>query len=672
VDASRDERRTLLGALALIAAAVGASGLYAYAGSDFHGNQRAVSQLAMGATAAAVGAFVGYRRPRHPLGWLLLVAGFAVWVSFAGSSWIDWLLSHGTKNERLVRVLVHLATPGWIVYRGAFVALLPSVVPDGWVTPRSRVYAAVASVVIAITAIAHSRLWTPEYFQGLQPVGTARLAGRVEPWGHRAIWVCGAFALIDLVARYSQWAPDMRRRYRWLVGTTLVLLWPATVGVTADALGDLFRHTTSETVENWTTMALPAVLAIGILKHGLLDIRVIVRRATTYAALAVVAGTVYVAVVVGFGAVTEDGLGAGRVVATGLVAVIVVPAYARVQRAVDRVVFGSRGDPYKLVKELGARLDLAPGGEQALQLVTDTLREQLRLPYVAIELTVAGAAVVAAASGTAGEAVERFPLRHHGSELGALAVARRTAAEPFRAAERELLVTFAGQVGVIAHDAALAEALRRSRAMLLETREQERLRIRRDLHDGLGATLASVSLGLGAAADRLDGSDASLVQLLRDLEAELGVAVADIRRLVHDLRPPALDDLGLVDAVREHVRGLEAGGDVRFEVTAPATSPPLPPAVELAAYRVALEALTNVVRHANATTCWVRIKHEDALSVTVEDDGVGVTDAAVYGVGLPSMHERVLELGGTLGLCRREPRGTAVIATFPLNPAVAP
>ena len=658
-------------AVALVATAFAASGLYAYAAADVHGNGRAVAQLAMGATAVVVGGFVGYRRPTHPLGWLLLTAGIAVWASFVGSSWIDWLLTRGTPNERLVRALVHVATPGWIVYRGIFVALLPTVVPDGWLTRRTRVHATVSAAVIAVTALAHSRLWTPEYFEGQQPTGTARLAEEVLPWGHRAIWVCGAFAIGDLAVRCARWAPEVRRRYRSLVTTTLVLSWPAIAGVSADALGDLFDHRLSESVENWTTMALPVVLAIGILRRDLLDIQVIVRRATTYAALAVLAGAVYVAVVVVSAAVTEDGVGAGPVVATGLVAVIVVPAYSWVQRGVDRVVFGRRREPYEIVKALGARLELAPGGEAALQLVADTLREQLRLPYVAVELTVAGSAVVAAASGASVERVERIPLRHHGADLGALAVGWRTEAEPFRPAERELLATFAGQVGVIAHDAALAEALRRSRAMLLETREQERLRIRRDLHDGLGATLASVSLGLGAAADRLDGSDASLVHLLRDLEAELGVAVADIRRLVHDLRPPALDDLGLVDAVREHVRSLQAGADVRFQVVAPNTTSPLPPAVELAAYRVALEAMTNVVRHAEAGTCWVRIEHDEALRITVEDDGVGVTDALVPGVGLRSMHERVLELGGTLGLRRREPQGTSVVANFPLDLALA-
>jgi signal transduction histidine kinase len=670
VSASRDAQRSLLVAVALVAAALGASGLYAYAGADFHGNDRALSQLAMGATAVAVGAFVGYRRPRHPLGWLLVVAGIASWCTFAGSSWIDWLLSHGSKNDQLVRDILRVAISGWIVYRGVFVALLPSVVPDGWQTRRSRVHAWVSVSVIAFTAVAHSTFSTPEYFQGKTPVGVARLAERAEPWGHRAIWACGVFALVDLVVRCTRWAPDVRHRYRWLVGTTLVLSWPATAGVAKDAFGDVFGHALSESVENWTTMALPVVLAIGILQHGLLDIRVLIRRATTYAALAVLAGAVYVAVVVVSAAITEHGVGAGPVVATGLVAVIVVPAYARVQRAVDRVVFGNRGEPYEIVKQLGDRLERALGGD-ALQLTADTLREQLRLPYVGVELTVAGAALVVAASGTLDGDVERFALRHQGADLGALVVGWRTAAEPFRASERELLAAFARQVGVIAHDAALAEALRRSRAMLLETREQERLRIRRDLHDGLGATLASVSLGLGAAAERLDGSDASLVQLLRDLEDELGVAVADIRRLVHDLRPPALDDLGLVDAVVEHVRSLEAGAGVRFEVSAPATTAPLPPAVELAAYRVALEAMTNVVRHANASTCWVRIEHEHALGITIEDDGVGAIDTAVPGVGLRSMHERVLELGGTLGLQRREPRGTCVTATFPLDLAVA-
>ena len=666
MSASRDAQRSLLVAVALVATAIGASGLFAYAGADFHGNDRALSQLAMGAPAVAIGAYVGYSRPNHPLGWLLVAAGTASWVTFAGSSWIDWLLSRGSTNERLVRGLLHVATPGWIVYRGIFVALLPSVVPGGWRSRWSRTHAVVAGAAIASTAVAHSRLWTPEYFDGQSPVGTARLAERLLPWGHRAIWVCGMFALVGLVVRFTRWTPETRRQYRWLVATALALSWPATAGVTAQALGDLFDHQLSETVERWTTMALPVVLGIGILRHGLLDIRVVVRRATTYAALAVLAGIVYVGVVAVSSAITDDGAGAGPIVATGLVAVVVVPAYARIQQAVDRRVFGSRHDPYAIVRELGARLELAPGGDEALQLVAETLREQLRLPLVAVELTVAGAAVVVASSGSMVADVERISLRHQGTDLGSLVIGWRTPNEPFRASERELLSTFAGQVGVIAHDAALAEALRRSRAVLLEAREQERLRIRRDLHDGLGATLASVSLGLAAAADRLDGGDVALVKLLRDLEAELADAIADIRRLVHELRPPVLDELGLVDAVRDHVRSLEAGG-ISFEVRAPAASRPLPPAVELAAYRVALEAMTNVVRHARASRCWIGIDHDEELGIRVEDDGIGVADDMVPGVGLRSMHDRVLELGGTLGVCCRQPRGTSVVATFPLE-----
>src|SRR4051812_32322875 len=206
--------------------------------------------------------------------------------------------------------------------------------------------------------------------------------------------------------------------------------------------------------------------------------------------------------------------------------------------------------------------------------------------------------------------------------------------------------------------------------MLLATREEERRRIRRDLHDGLGPTLATVSLSLGAAADRLD-ADPELAVLLRDLESEVQEAITDIRRLVYDLRPPALDDQGLVGALTTQAAQFAASGPVddrvTIDVVCTGLDADLPSAVELAVYRVAVEAMTNVVRHARASHCWVVIERNHQLVVQVDDDGIGIDPHATRGVGLRSMRERVIELGGSIRLERREPHGTRVLAAFPLE-----
>jgi signal transduction histidine kinase len=126
------------------------------------------------------------------------------------------------------------------------------------------------------------------------------------------------------------------------------------------------------------------------------------------------------------------------------------------------------------------------------------------------------------------------------------------------------------------------------------------------------------------------------------------------------LRPPALDQLGLVGALREQAQRL--GG----ELEAPRDLPPLPAAVEVAAYRIALEALTNAARHAHATGCHVRISLNGGLRVEIEDDGIGLPERYVAGVGLASRRERAGKLGGTLDVRQREPSGTRVLAILPL------
>lgn len=223
--------------------------------------------------------------------------------------------------------------------------------------------------------------------------------------------------------------------------------------------------------------------------------------------------------------------------------------------------------------------------------------------------------------------------------------------------------------GVLA--SAQTASLRRSMARLVAAREEERLRIRRDLHDGLGPTLAGVTLQLDVARTLVATDPAAAEAVLDRVSGQMQLAVGDIRHLVDELRPPVLDQLGLVAAVEQSASFLaHQTGGCRFEVSVTATGElsGVPPAVELAAYRIVMEAVTNACRHAQASTCRVRLELDRSLGITVEDDGVGVPSSHQPGVGLASMRERAAELGGN---CRVEPRaggGTVVRANLPVAP----
>jgi two-component system NarL family sensor kinase len=188
----------------------------------------------------------------------------------------------------------------------------------------------------------------------------------------------------------------------------------------------------------------------------------------------------------------------------------------------------------------------------------------------------------------------------------------------------------------------------------------------RDLHDGLGPTLSSTVLGLSRARDLVSRDPGAAVRQLELLTAQVQDAVAEVRRLVYGLRPPALDELGLVGALDEQAQGL---GPIR--VHGP-RGPVLSAAVEVAAYRIAMEAMTNAARHAHPRAVTVEVTVDDhpkgALRLEITDDGVGLPDGYRAGVGIASMRERAAELGGTCTVERRLPRGTVVRAMMPLEP----
>ncbi|MDP8940761.1 MAG: GAF domain-containing sensor histidine kinase, partial [Actinomycetota bacterium] len=274
----------------------------------------------------------------------------------------------------------------------------------------------------------------------------------------------------------------------------------------------------------------------------------------------------------------------------------------------------------------------------------------------------------AASAGEPVEKPQRLPLTYQNEPVGELLLGTRAGEGEFSAADRRLLEDLARQAGVAARAVRLTTDLQRSRERLVTTREEERRRLRRDLHDGLGAQLAGLNIQAGILRRLIPHNPEAADELVVELRDELRAAISDIRRLVYDLRPPALDDLGLIGALDRLAERYGAQDDgLRVAVEAPEELPPLPAAVEVAVYRIAQEALTNVVRHARAGECIVRLAAVKGwLKMEVSDNGIGIAKEPGIGVGLISMRERAAELGGSCLVESPAEGGTRLSVHLPL------
>jgi signal transduction histidine kinase len=306
---------------------------------------------------------------------------------------------------------------------------------------------------------------------------------------------------------------------------------------------------------------------------------------------------------------------------------------------------------------------LAPP-ESVLPTIVETVARVLALPYVAVALKQGNELMItAAAHGTPSGELVHLSLSYQQEKVGELIVAPRAPGESFSALDDYLFHELVHQAGIALHTVRLTADLQQSRQRLVTTREEERRRLRRDLHDGLGPALASIMLKLDAAHNLLTRDPQSVKGLLADLNARVQSVITDIHRVTYDLRPPALDELGLVEAIRQNVANVE-GLQVLVEAEEPL--PPLSAAVEVAAYRIVLEALTNVTRHAQARHCRIRLMLDRLLELEITDDGCGLPSVHRAGVGLTSMRERAEELGGTCVIESLPAGGTRVLAALPL------
>lgn len=421
-------------------------------------------------------------------------------------------------------------------------------------------------------------------------------------------------------------------------------------------------------------MAVPIAMSAAVLRHRALNIEVAVSRTVVYGALTIGAVGVYFAVVTTwsalFGPITSVW---GQAAVVAAIAVLSQPVRARLQSLINKRLYGDRDDPYRIVSGLASRLEDTPVVASMLPGIVETVAAALRLPYMAIEIQARGRSETAASVGTPTGELYRMPLTYHGERVGNLVVGRRSAQRELTRPDRIALAEVARHAGAAVYTARLTRDLRRSRDRLVQAREMERRRILHELHDGVGPTLAAIALGLDVSR-RTVGDTTPTGELLGRLRDELQAAIVEIRRLAHGLRPPVLDRIGLIPAIREYagalasrtVGGDEREGGVTIVLEVPSTMPKLPAPVDVAAYRIICEALTNVTRHAEAKSCAVRLWIDDDLHIEVVDDGIGLPAVTNGGVGLSSMRERATELGGECLVEADHDGGTRVFATLPL------
>lgn len=619
--------------------------------------------LVVGSLFPLAGVLIAIRDPGNRCSWVLLSAGLVAVSAFSH----EWAYDGLSRPGLLPFVSAATWLAGWtFVPYWLQVTMLPVLFPDGRI-PSLRWRRFLVAVLIVAAAMTVVAMFRPDPdIEGLgvrNPLGVGPAhVGR--GWHFLLLgpvlalaFVAAPAALGAMAARQRRAAGRERTQLQWLllgfvaclILVVLAVLLPGSVEGAHYVLAAAFAM-------------IPLAITIAVLRHGLFDVQLVVNRAIVYLGLTGFGFAAYG----GLLAITGTRAGNGRYapLLAAAIAAVLTAARSGFQRFVDRMLFGARRDPYEVVRRIGVSVAAAETPDQALSNLVGTVREVLALPYAAVEPAgPAGGPANWAESGRPVASVEDFPAVHRGRQVGVLRVGHRHRGERFRPEEGSALAEVARQVAGVLHAADLAADLQASRERIVVAREEERRRIRRDLHDGLGPELAGMALQLDSLASRLR-DQADLAERAVRLRDRLQQMVTEVRRIVEGLRPSAVDELGLAEALRQLGA---AGTEPAFSVRVPASFGDLPAAVEVAAYRIAAEACANVIRHSHASMCAIDGEIRDGwLMLSVADDGRGFGADAAVGVGLQSLHDRASEVGGSLEI-RSAAGGTTVSSRLPVE-----
>jgi signal transduction histidine kinase len=630
---------------------------------------------------ALLGAVIVFAQPGNSIGWLL--SGFVLIISLSGLCENYAVYAYVIAPERdtpLSELALWLQNWLWIPGVALPTIALPLLFPDGhllsrrwkWLTTWAIGVIGFLSFLMAL----HPDAPTAGYFLDLEtglsnPYGIAALPSvlglLINP-----LWAVSLLTMLiawtSLIVRYRLSDYATRHQIKWFVfGLGLVITLFVMRNFTAYAPASLL-----EIAFQLSIVSLPVTLGISILKYRLYDIDILINRTLVYGLLTTSIAGLYVLIV---GILSQIFQTSGdlfvSLFATGVVAISFHSLRERLQRLVNRLMFGQRDDPNRILSQLGRQVNTETTAESLLPTITQTISLALKLPYAAIRVRQSDENVTQASYGEAKTPTHTIPLIYQNEQVGELVAGLRSPHEPLNSADQRILEDIARQIGAVVHAARLTSDLQRSRERLVTAREEERRRLRRDLHDELGPALASHTLKLDAAIDLVETAPEMAIKLLTQVKTQSQALVTDVRRLVYDLRPPALDELGLLAALRSHIPQLMPNQKgLNIIIDTPAELPRLSAAVEVAVYRIAQEATLNVIKHAHAQLCTLRLSYQamtSCLQIEVIDDGVGLPQPVISGVGLQSMRERAEELGGRFTAKTGMSGGTHLYVQLPVT-----
>ncbi|WP_406340238.1 histidine kinase [Streptomyces sp. NBC_00648] len=609
------------------------------------------------------GFVVAQRRPQSRIGWLLLVSGFGGVLDALGDAYAKY-----ASVQDLPAGVLSAWVSNWAFALNLFpLYFLLLCFPDG-ALPSGRWrsvawYVGVGGALVSLTAaLAPGPIDRSEFPEVRNPLGVRPLGFLAR---HEAVLslplVAGSFVLcaLSLLARYRRSAAASRQQFKWVAFAAL-----ASLVMLAGAV--LLQ-------DPWISVAIDLILvtfsvsiAIAIVRHNLFDVDRLLSRSLLYLGLTAGVAGLYIGAVSLFALMSQRFITAkAPLLATGVVAVVLQPLRVLLQRVVSRLVYGLRDDPYAVLAGLDRRLETVLAPRKLLPEAVATIAKTLRLPYVAVE--VKGAAAYGAAGGYlavyGGErpVALRLALVHQGEKIGTLAIAARPAEDRFSSADLRLLADVARHLAQAAAGVRLSLALLYEQERAVAARAEERRHLARVLHESVSPVLSHAASAVETACAAVHTDPSRADDLVTGALVHLRQGADDLRRIALGLRSP-VDQLGLREAVLAYLDRVP----VTVHTDVPDLLPSLSAAVEEAAYRILTEAVTDLLRHARAARCWVRLELSgEHLTLTVAADGQGAPGATRPGEGLASIRECATVIGGMCESGARSGGGREYIARLP-------
>jgi signal transduction histidine kinase len=619
-----------------------------------------------------IAAVVARRRPHDPVsGWFSAAAGLVCIVQA-----LDAILLRLTPVLPAARLAgVALAYQVVSVAGGIALTHLLGLFPDGRPeTPFERRLLRGLWWLLALPflgLVTTTSLVLPSYHQA----GTVANAYQLGALAWAGPLVGGLLAVLQgvfilgvvlLVPRYRRADAQRKRQIRWLLIPTVFAAAVAVTDLVAwrlfpDGAPSLAAEVGLSALWIVAIASLPVAIAVAVLRPDLLDVDRLLRRSLVYAALWTGIALVYVLAAAGLGLAASRRFPLGLAIAMTVVATLLFqPARARLERAADRWVFGSRTDPAHLVTQLGAALEDTVELESLLPRIADTLQEGLGVTWAQVRLDTGTHGGPSGDGPSGGEPALSVPIELDGERLGVVECGPRHQGV-LTPDDVALVTTFARQAALAVRNVRLTAELEGSRARLVRAQETERRRIERDLHDGVQQDLVALLGHSARVRQAFDRDPDAGAAVLDDLQSGLRHVLGELRELAHGIHPSVLSDRGLLEAVES----LAARSAIPVVVRA---DPSLrgvrfPEEVEGAGYFTVAEALANAGKHADASAIDVTLAHRaDGLDITVRDDGRGFDHATAVGDGLLNLAERLAALGGRLDIQARPGSGTTLSA----------